>query len=91
MTLFNDKKRLDSTLTAGSPSQCPPFVVRILIPQGASGVIIGRAGANIKEISTLTDTRLQLSDSSDPYGTNERIVNITGPHADNVKNVIQCC
>jgi hypothetical protein len=61
--------------------------VRLLIPHGASGVVIGRAGANIKEISTVTDTRLKLADATDPYQTKERIVNISGSQGENVKNV----
>ena len=63
------------------------FAIRILIPHGASGVVIGRAGAHIKEISTNTDTRLQLADPADPYQTKERIVNISGSKGANVKDV----
>lgn len=60
--------------------------VRVLIPHAASGVVIGRSGANIKQISSATDTRLQLTDASDPYRTNERIVSISGNEGRTVKD-----
>ena len=63
------------------------FCVRILIPHAASGVVIGRAGTNIKQISAATDTRLQLTDASDPYRTNERIVSISGNEGRTIKDV----
>lgn len=48
-------------------------------------MVIGRAGAHIKEISALTDTRLQLADAADPFQTKERMVNISGAQGENVK------
>lgn len=85
VTLSNDAKRLDNAVQMVDEN-VQPISIRILIPHAASGVVIGRGGSNIKEISNLTDTRLQLSDASDPFQTFERIVSITGSEASNVRN-----
>lgn len=54
-------------------------LVRGLIPLGASGLIIGHAGAIIKEMSEMSGTKVQLAEGADPYGTKERIVNVFSP------------
>ena len=96
MILSNDAKVSDSyeydpsnpgASSSSSSSSAPSFSVRILIPHAASGVIIGRAGANIREISSTTETRLQLADAADPYQTKERLVTISGANGANVKDV----
>jgi len=50
--------------------------VRVLIPVTAAGTIIGRQGANIKRMSEAFFCRMQIADSSDPFGTKERIMSI---------------
>lgn len=71
------------------------FVVRLLVPSTCCGMIIGKAGANIKhmeESSGVSSVRLSPKEGSDPNnptaaivsGTGERIVTLTGP-------TIECC
>jgi hypothetical protein len=66
------------------------FVVRLLVPSTSCGMIIGKAGANIKhmEDSSGVSVRLSPKEGSDPsnptaaIGTGERIVTVTGPTTD---------
>lgn len=51
---------------------------RVLVPQTAAGVIIGKGAVAIKEISENTGCSLKVSDSQDPFGTKERILTIRG-------------
>ena len=66
------------------------FVVRLLVPTSSCGMIIGKAGSNIKhmeETSGVSSVRLSPKESSDPSspsaavvsGTSERVVTLTGP------------
>ena len=66
------------------------FVVRLLVPSSSCGMIIGKAGSNIKhmeEASGVSSVRLspkEHSDHSSPSaavvsGTSERVVTLTGP------------
>lgn len=71
----------DAKSVNGDPELC----VRILIPRSASGVIIGRSGSSIKDISAASNARLKLSDNHDPFQTNERIVSITSSNTENIK------
>ena len=65
------------------------FVVRLLVPSSSCGMIIGKAGSNIKhmeETAGVSSVRLSPKESSDPTspsaavvsGTAERIVTLTG-------------
>lgn len=77
------------------PNEQPPqtgfdFIVRVLVPSSSCGMIIGKAGSNIKhmeEASGVSSVRLSPKDSPDPSspsggvasGTSERVVTLTGP------------
>ncbi|KAL3912070.1 MAG: hypothetical protein SGILL_007030 [Bacillariaceae sp.] len=78
-----------------APSTSFDFVVRILVPSTSCGMIIGKAGANIKhmeESSGVSSVRLSPKESADPNnptaaivaGTGERVVTLTGP-------TVECC
>lgn len=54
------------------------MVVKLLIPTGASGIVIGKHGAAIKNMSDVSGCHMQLGDSKDPFNTNERVLTITG-------------
>mmetsp|Transcript_52180 Transcript_52180/g.126047 ORF Transcript_52180/g.126047 Transcript_52180/m.126047 type:complete len:745 (-) Transcript_52180:225-2459(-) len=69
------------------------FVVRVLVPSSSCGMIIGKAGANIKhmeESSGVSSVRLSPKEGADPgnptaaivSGTGERVVTLTGPNVD---------
>lgn len=69
------------------------FVVRILVPNSSCGMIIGKAGSNIKqmqEISGVSSVRLSPKENPDSpsatsaaiAATSERIVTLTGPTFD---------
>ena len=62
------------------PLPPPPYMVRVLVPSLACGMIIGRAGANIKSMSEQTGTKIQLAqkDEMASIATNERIVTVNG-------------
>ena len=66
------------------------FVVRLLVPSSSCGMIIGKAGSNIKhmeEASGVSSVRLSPKETSDHpspsaaviSGTSERVVTLTGP------------
>ena len=53
------------------------IIIFFLIFLAAAGCIIGKGGIVIKSINEKSGAKLKMSDSSDPYHTNERIMNIT--------------
>jgi RNA-binding protein Nova len=66
------------------------FAVRLLVPSSSCGMVIGKAGSNIKhmeEASGVSSVRLSPKESVDPSspsaavvsGTSERVVTLTGP------------
>lgn len=88
-----------ASAAAGTPLASPPtdfdFVVRILVPSSCCGMIIGKAGANIKhmeESSGVSSVRLSPKEGADPAnptaaivsGTAERVVTLTG-------STVDCC
>ena len=48
--------------------------IRVLIPKVASGVLIGRQGSVIKQMSEMSNCKIQLGEETDPFDTKERIV-----------------
>ncbi|GKY94371.1 hypothetical protein MPSEU_000403000 [Mayamaea pseudoterrestris] len=77
----------------GSESRHPfVFISRLLVPNSCCGMIIGKAGANIKyleESTGVTSVRLSPKDEIDANyptpvaaATNERIVTVTAAHLD---------
>jgi hypothetical protein len=70
------KPMIDAYGNAVSSNRAPNgnFQVRILIPKIASGVLIGRQGTVIKQMSEVSNCKIQLGDEIDPYETKERIV-----------------
>jgi predicted RNA-binding protein YlqC (UPF0109 family) len=74
------------------------FVVRLLVPSTSCGMIIGKAGTNIKhmeESSGVSSVRLSPKEGNDPNNptaaivssTGERIVTLTGP---TVQSCLRC-
>lgn len=63
------------------------YTVRVLIPSPAAGVMIGRQGSVIKQLSESTGCKMQLGENSDPFGTKERIMIIIGRTAATVLEV----
>lgn len=74
------------------------FVVRLLVPSSSCGMIIGKAGSNIKhmeETSGVSSVRLSPKENADPSspsaavmsGTSERVVTLTGP---TMENCLKC-
>lgn len=51
---------------------------RITIPHNAAGLLLGRAGVTLRQISEETRTKIQLSNKEDCHITQERVVSITG-------------
>ena len=51
---------------------------KLLIPTAASGLIIGRGGANIKSIGDASEARVQLSSKEEMNFTQERVMTVTG-------------
>jgi predicted RNA-binding protein YlqC (UPF0109 family) len=81
-----------------SPAQGFDFVVRLLVPSSSCGMIIGKAGSNIKhmeEASGVSSVRLSPKETSGPSsssaaivaGTSERVVTLTGP---TIENCVKC-
>jgi hypothetical protein len=73
------------------------FVVRFLVPSTSCGMIIGKAGANIKHMEESSGVSVRLSpkggsDANNPTavvvsGTGERIVTISGP---TIESCLKC-
>lgn len=57
------------------------FMVRVLVPSSACGMIIGRGGSNIKAIAEAYKSRIQLTQKEEmaSVATSERIVTVTSP------------
>lgn len=94
---------LGASSAAGQSASTFSYVVRILVPAASCGMIIGKSGANIKQLveaSGVTSVRLapkegEHQSSSVPAGnaaviaaTSERAVTITGPDLDSCVNCI---
>jgi len=56
----------------------PTPTVRILVPTGAAGAVIGRAGANIKLFTEESGGKIKVSPPDEPPGVGERMVAISG-------------
>jgi len=55
------------------------MAVRLVVPNGSAGVIIGKGGSNIKEIVAKSGARVQLAQKEDMVrGHDERVVTVTG-------------
>lgn len=65
------------------PSGNRKYQLKAAIPIGASGSILGRGGATIRELAEKTGTRVQLVETTDPHHTRERImvVSTTSGHS----------
>lgn len=50
------------------------FQIKLLIPIGASGNLIGKGGNVVKQISESSNCKIQLGDEADPCNTKERIL-----------------
>lgn len=62
--------------------------MHILVPTGASGIMIGRQGSVIKGLSERSNCRIKLGDVADPYDTKERILIVKG---NNIQDIITVC
>jgi RNA-binding protein Nova len=54
------------------------FTCKLLIPQSASGAIIGKGGEHIRSISESSGAQLRLSTRDEDFQTHERILTISG-------------
>ena len=72
------------------PNRTPEgsYLVRLVVPRPAAGVLIGKGGAVIKQISEATSCKLQLGDEKDPYGTNERLFNVSSSTVQHLVEVL---
>merc|ERR1712098_1029090 len=59
------------------PNNPRPLVLRLAVPAGQCGSIIGKQGAKIKEIRDMTGAQINVSQESLP-DSNERTVEIIG-------------
>jgi transcription antitermination factor NusA-like protein len=50
------------------------YQIRVLIPKAAASYVIGKSGAEIKRMSELSGSKIQLGEESDPFNTKERTV-----------------
>jgi len=70
-------------------SKLTKYVIRVLIPSTAAGAVIGKGGSNVRQMAESSGCKMKVSDSSDPFGTKERIVTVMGPSPENVIKSIQ--
>jgi len=54
------------------------MAVRLIIPNGSAGVIIGKGGANIKEIVSKSGAKVQLAQKEEMFVPDERLVTVSG-------------
>jgi predicted PilT family ATPase len=69
-------------------SKLTKYVIRVLIPSTAAGAVIGKGGSNVRQMAESSGCKMKVSDSSDPFGTKERIVTVMGPSPENVIKVV---
>jgi len=55
------------------------FVISVLIPKMASGILIGKQGIVVKEMSANSNCKMQLGDNKDLYMTGERAFIVSSP------------
>ena len=52
--------------------------VKVLVPISASGLLIGRGGSFIRQMSESSGCKIQIAEATgDPFGTRERIITAT--------------
>jgi len=69
------EKEVGKNMT-GDPSG---LVVRLVVPNASAGIIIGKGGSNIKEITAKSGARVQLAQKDEMVaGVDERVVTVTG-------------
>ena len=76
--------------TAITTSGAPPssaLMIRLLIPVAASGLMIGRGGSIVKQMTEQSGCRMQMADPPDPFNTKERIMIVTAFTLDNLLKV----
>eukprot|EP00594_Rhizosolenia_setigera_P002658 CAMPEP_0178952242 /NCGR_PEP_ID=MMETSP0789-20121207/7692_1 /TAXON_ID=3005 /ORGANISM="Rhizosolenia setigera, Strain CCMP 1694" /LENGTH=490 /DNA_ID=CAMNT_0020633243 /DNA_START=700 /DNA_END=2172 /DNA_ORIENTATION=+ len=78
----------ETSTTSGSPAPTLTYIIKILIPSSACGLLIGRSGRHIKSISNSSQTRIQLAQKEEvsSLATSERILSIFGGK----ENILQC-
>eukprot|EP01033_Poteriospumella_lacustris_P000209 gene209-141_t len=64
---------------AGNGEETEPFYFKLLCPQGITGLIIGKGGANIIQLNATTGARIKLSQNNEYFpNTTDRILLISG-------------
>lgn len=60
---------------AGNGEEAEPFYFKLLCPQGITGLIIGKGGANIIQLNATTGARIKLSQNNEYFpNTTDRIL-----------------
>jgi hypothetical protein len=60
---------------AGNGEETEPFYFKLLCPQGITGLIIGKGGANIIQLNATTGARIKLSQNNEYFpNTTDRIL-----------------
>lgn len=62
------------------------YIFKLLIPWAAAGIIIGKSGSVIKEMSERSSCKMLLSEAQDPFNTKERVMTLS---SDTTTNIIQ--
>ena len=60
------------------------YVFKLLIPWSAAGIIIGKSGSVIKEMSEISSCKMQLAEAQDPFNTKERVMTISSDTTSNI-------
>jgi len=76
----DEKSHGEETTSAKQRTRSSTYVVKILVPSPACGMLIGRGGSNIKSISEASGARIQLAakDEAAAVATSERVVTVAG-------------
>lgn len=83
------RSQLSHTAPTVDASGNRKYQLKASIPIGASGSILGRGGATIRDLSERTGTKVQLVETTDPHHTRERImvVSTTSGHSGAVVSI----
>merc|ERR1719245_2147130 len=84
------RKLWEFVMGLSDPSNPRPLVLRLCVPAGQCGSIIGKQGAKIKEIRDLTGAQINVSQESLP-DSNERTVEIIGSGESCLSTCYQVC
>lgn len=74
----SEEGKADKAVQSGSLDKNRNRQLKMIVPNAAAGVIIGKGGSNIKEIQDKSGAHVQVSQKNAQFAVDERILTLTG-------------